>query len=136
MAKEHKYHRSHIEIDTALSQDRALELVRQALATRKGLVLDEQDGKRIVVVLKNAFGFPLLHFDVTATQSGSCTRLTTSLLDYKTSQMTYLYFIPMGPKTIEGYGEYRRFMNALQEVFAAADPSARSAVIERDTVTA
>ena len=46
--------------------------------------------------------------------------------------MTYFYVIPISPRYIDGYGEYRRFMRSLQEAITAADPSSRSSIIEKD----
>ncbi len=131
MAKAHKYSRSRLEIDTSLPGDRALDLARQAIETQSGVHLAGTGDGSLLATIKSWAGVKLLQFRVSGRPAGGRTRVATEILDYRTSQMTYL-FIPVGPKSMEGYGAYRNYMKALQQVVQAADPSARCAITERD----
>lgn len=134
MAKEHKYHHSHIEIDTALTLESVLQLARRVADARRTIELVEQDHNVLTFVSKGVLGDKLLTFTFTATTQGDRTHAVTELLRYTTSQEKLYYLIPISPRIIEGYGEYRRFMNGLQEVIAAADPGARCSIVERVAV--
>lgn len=131
MAKEHKYHRSRIEIDTALPVARLLDLARQTGESQRSVTVLGADAESVAFVFRNVFGVKLLTFAVHAREASGRTHGTTELLSYQTSQST-VFFIPVGPKLIEGYGEYRRYVSALKQVVEAADPSARCTVIERE----
>ena len=138
MAKKHKYHDSRIEIDTALPVDQVLDLSKRTAVTQPGVRLanaheDRSHEDGFSAVVKNAFGITQLTFSVHATGNGVRTSASTKLEDYMTSQTT-VYLIPVGPKLIGGYGEYRRFMGALEQVIRAADPTARCTIIEREDI--
>ncbi|NLI86213.1 MAG: hypothetical protein GX440_12675 [Propionibacterium sp.] len=133
MAKKHKYHDSRIEIDTALPVDRLLDLSKQTAETQPGVHLADEHTDGFSAAVKNAFGITNLTFSVHATGNGVRTSASTRLDDYMTSQTT-VYLIPVGPKLIGGYGEYRRFMGALEQVVRAADPTARCTIIEREDI--
>ena len=136
MAKEHKFHNSRVEVDTALSVEKSLDIVRRALATRSNLEIVGQSADSLTVKRKGMLGDQIMLFSVNAASNGTRTTVVTNLDEYKTEQMKYMYLIPMGPRTIVGYGDYRRVMRLLQETFQASDPTARCAVIERDVVGA
>ena len=131
MAKEHKYHHSRIEIDTSLPVERALNLATQTVETQRGVRLVDAGGEAVSAAITNLLGGRLVHFTVKARQSGGMTRISTELVQYRTSQQT-VFFIPVGPKSIEGYSVYRGYMRALQQVVQAADPSARCTITERE----
>lgn len=131
MAKEHKYHRSRIEIDTALDPAQVLDLARQAVGTENSLRVDGEYGDGFSVLLRNVFGIKIMHFTVHARREGERTQAVSRLQEYSTSQQTVL-FIPVSPKTIDGYGTYRRFMSTLQGVIQAADPAARCSILEQE----
>lgn len=129
MAKDHKYHFSRLEADTALSVKDSLGIARRVLETQKSLSEDSSIDDGFVVLMKSWVGMKIMHFSVTAAAFEGRTRVSTELLQYSTSQST-VYFVPIGPKTIEGYSIYRSYMRALGEALTAADPSTLFAVIE------
>lgn len=129
MAKEHKYHHSRVEIDTALSAQLVLQYARQTVDTQKSLRLDDEYESAFSVLVKNWAGVTMVHFTVEASAHGNRTHVVTCLREYRTSQTTY-FFVPVAPKTVEGYAEYRSFMRAFAAVIEAADPSAIHAIIE------
>lgn len=131
MAKKHKHHDSRIEIDTALPVGQALSLCRETVETQRSLRLSDEYADGFSALVKNEFGIVQLHFTVSAAQNGERTSVSTKLQEYQTFQNT-VYLIPVGPKMISGYGAYRNFMNALAQVFPAADPMAHCAIIERE----
>ncbi len=129
MAKQHKYHNSYIEIDSALSAEKTLDLARRTVESQRGLKLgDEHDGA-FSVLLKSIVGVTVLHFTVRAIDGDGGSLLVTRIEQYRTSQST-VFFIPIGPKSLEGYPQYRRYMNALAQVVQAAEGSARYTIKE------
>lgn len=134
MAKEHKYHRSRIEIDTSLPPARVLELAKQTIEAQRNVQLIAEDESQLLAVVKSIVGMKILHFTVTARAEGERTTVHTTIERYTTSQQTVLVFIPVGPKSMEGYSAYRTYMNSLQQVITAADPSARCTITERELV--
>ena len=131
MGKPHKYHRSRLEIDTSLSGDRVLELARQVVEAQSNVHLAGAVDDAMLATVKSWTATSLLQFKVAVRAGGERTHVATEILSYRTSQPTYM-FIPVGPKSMQGYGIYRSYMQALQQVVRAADPSARCAVTERD----
>lgn len=131
MAKPHKYYRSRIEIDTSLPGDRALDLARQAIETQAKVHLTSSAEGRLTAAIKSWAGLSLITFTVSEHSVEGRTKVATAIVDYRTSQMTWA-FIPIGPKSMEGYGIYRSYLRALQQVIEAADPSARCIITERD----
>jgi hypothetical protein len=131
MAKAHKYYRSRLEMDTSLSVDRVMDLARQTVEAQSHLKLTTTTDDTLIATIASWAGVKLLQFRVTARPAAGGTRVDTAILDYRTSQMTY-FFIPVGPKSMEGYGLYRDYMRALEQVVVAADPAARAVITERD----
>lgn len=131
MAKDHKYAKSRLELDTALSPSEIVEVAVQAIGTHKSVHLEGRDEDSLLAAVKSWVGMTLLRFAVVTETHGDRTHAATHLVDYTTSQTT-AYFIPVGPKTMEGYGDYKRFMATLERAMTAADPTARCAIIERE----
>ncbi|MBS1907170.1 MAG: FHA domain-containing protein [Actinobacteria bacterium] len=131
MAKQHKLANARIEIDSGLPIDRVLEIARHAVGTQKSLrIIGEGEGG-IRVALNGLLGGALMNFVVTAEAEGGRSRVISAIEAYRTSQTT-VYFIPVGPKSLEGIGIYRRFMTTFGQAMQAADPSARIQMIERE----
>lgn len=65
----------------------------------------------------------LCTFSAVATTDGGRTRLTVGGLEtYKTTQSTYLGFIPVGPKMIAGYAPYKKLLDEIATELRVADP--------------
>lgn len=132
MAKQHKYHNSRIEALTTLPVDTVLNLVAQVAERQRTIRMVGRDGTSARLNVKNLMGGTIIEFVVATSSDGYRTRVTCRMENYSTSRMTYFYVIPISPRYIDGYGEYRRFMRSLQEAITAADPSSRSSIIEKD----
>ncbi|GAB6859505.1 FHA domain-containing protein [Microbacterium xylanilyticum] len=127
MAKQHKLANARIEIDTALPVEQVIRIARQAVGIQKSLRItgEAPDGIRVSVG-------SLLHFTVTAEAVGGRTRSVSNIEQYRTTQTTLYFVIPVGPKSMEGIGVYRRFMAAFGQAMQAADPTAQIQMIERE----
>ena len=130
MAKQHKYHNSRIEALTTLPVDTVLNLVAQVAERQRTIRMVGRDGTSARLNVKNLMGGTIIEFVVATSSDGYRTRVTCRMENYSTS--TCFYVIPIPPRFIDGYGEYRRFMRSLQEAITAADPSSRSSIIEKD----
>lgn len=136
MSKEHKHHNSRIEITTALSVERALEVVRRTIETQSNLHLVGGAEGILSVHVKSWMSAVQISFVISAESEGDVARLASDILEYRTAQDRLLYIIPMGPVTMVGYKDYKRFMEALAHTVNAADPSARTQIIEQEAVGA
>ncbi|MGN8025471.1 FHA domain-containing protein [Microbacterium sp. 22242] len=131
MAKQHKLANARIEIDTALSIGRVIEVAVHAVGTQRSLRVIGESENGIRVALNGLLGGALMHFTVTADIVDGRTHAVSEIEQYRTSQTT-VYFIPVGPKSMEGIGIYRRFMATFGQAMQAADPSAKIRMIERE----
>lgn len=130
MAKEHKYHNSAVVIQTSLSPEQALNIAKEVVDSQREVHLSDLYSDGFSVVVKAPFGNVILHFLVTAKPNDWGTELSTYIVEYNTSVNTFL-LIPIGPKTMDGYGSYRRYMNGLVQVVSAADPTSLAKITER-----
>ncbi|MDQ4213449.1 FHA domain-containing protein [Microbacterium capsulatum] len=131
MGKPHKLAKARIEIDSDLSIDRTIEIARHAVGTQRSLRIIGEGASGIRVALTGLLGGALMHFVVSAEDADGRTRVVSAIEQYRTSQTT-VYFIPVGPKSMEGIGIYRRFMTTFGQAMQAADPSARIRMVERE----
>ncbi len=134
MAKPHKYDKSRIEIDTALSQEKLAEVIGGVIDVHKPLHLEGEEDGVILATVKSFVGLVLISFAIAMTSEEGRTRAVSEMLDYSMSQETLFYLIPVSPRTINGYGDYRRFMKALKSVVEEADPTAKCVIIEQESV--
>lgn len=140
MAKPHKYAHSHIDVQTRLSADRVAELTMaiggNTAATgmstwRAATRFEGAQPGRTNFSIRGIGGFSEMitfHVDITDTPTGSSAR--SQIDNYKTSQQT-VFFIPVSPKDMVGYGTYRKFMDSLSEAIRQEDPAAQVSVTER-----
>ncbi|WP_433599407.1 hypothetical protein ACQPXH_27700 [Nocardia sp. CA-135953] len=136
MPRRHKYADSHFAISTLLSADRFAEITKQVGDTTRMLGVgsvrfEGAERGRTNFSVRSLSGFYELitfHIAIADTAYGSSGR---SCIDtYKTTQQTYM-FIPLSPKTMNGYSIYRKFMNAVAEAIRAEDPRAQVTISER-----
>jgi hypothetical protein len=66
-----------------------------------------------------------LVFQLTAAPDADATRLTSSILRYKTSQTAVLGFIPIAPKRMLGLQAHRKWLSNLADALRSADPTAQ-----------
>lgn len=129
MATVKRFDKSHLAATTNLSPGRTLEISTEIADQIRGLRVDQRTDFAAAITLRNELRVEILTFTVTAEEQGSGTAVGASLDWFRTEQPT-LYFIPIGPKTITGYGKYRAFMRALESALLAADHEATVSVIE------
>ncbi|QLY28181.1 hypothetical protein H0264_22605 [Nocardia huaxiensis] len=136
MSRTHKYADSHFSITTRLSADRFAEITKTVGDNTKtigvGAVRFEgADRGRTNFSVRSMAGFYELitfHVAITDTPTGANGR---SCIDtYKTTQQSYM-FIPLSPKTMNGYSVYRKFMNEVRAAILAEDPQAQVVIAER-----
>ncbi|WP_433522809.1 hypothetical protein ACQPZ2_37925 [Nocardia pseudovaccinii] len=136
MPRRHKYAESHFAITTLLSADRFAEITKQIGDTTRMLGVgsvrfEGAERGRTNFSVRSLSGFYELitfHVVIDDTAYGSSGR---SCIDtYKTTQQTYM-FIPLSPKTMNGYSVYRKFMNAVAAAIRAEDPRAKVTISER-----
>lgn len=66
-----------------------------------------------------------LVFQLTATSSVDATKLRSSILRYKTSQTSFLGFIPIAPKRMLGLQAHRKWLSNFADALRKADPTAQ-----------
>lgn len=132
MARPHKYHHSRIEIETTLPPDQVADIVCNVIDMQKPLQLSKRDDHSISVIVKSFVGVSLMSFRVVLTSNAAGrTRAVSEMTEYTTSQRTY-FFIPIAPRFIDGYSEYRRFMRSFKQVVEGSDPTAQCTIIEQE----
>ncbi|GAA2183685.1 hypothetical protein GCM10009785_28330 [Brooklawnia cerclae] len=131
MAKKHKYHNAGLTLSSALTPAQLLTIAKQVAGTLKPLVLDAETPSSLRFLVKNWARVTFMSFGVDVASEGARTALTTTIAEYQTSQAT-VFFIPIGPKEMLGYGEYRSYMRALADAVVAADPGATFVITETE----
>lgn len=72
----------------------------------------------------------LCTFSAVASNGNGCTILRVGGLDtYKTTQSTFLGFIPVGPKAIAGYAPYKRFLEEVSAELRAVDSRVSTVIV-------
>ncbi|TQS43441.1 hypothetical protein [Cryptosporangium phraense] len=133
---------------TSLAPNAALEVVKGATARVKGggsdvlfsgiqtlgaafYVEREADGRLELSLNSGKRIIEICTFPATVTEKDGTTQLKVGgLTHYKTSQPTALGFIPVGPKSINGLGMYKRFLDEVSVALKSADGNARVAIEE------
>ncbi|MDQ1124225.1 hypothetical protein [Microbacterium trichothecenolyticum] len=131
MGKHHKKAGDGVDIVTALPATDIARHAKKALDISKGsglgkarMALTGESADGLTFAVQNILGMTLTQFRLTITDDGSRRTAVAALGEYTTSQTT-VYFIPIMPKTIEGYSDYMRWCAALSEFVQAADSAAR-----------
>lgn len=66
-----------------------------------------------------------LVFQLTAASNADSTELKSGILSYKTSQSTFLGFIPIAPKRMLGLQAHRKWLSNFANALRTADPTAQ-----------
>lgn len=136
MSRPHKYADSHIRVDTQVTGDRFAEITKFVGDNTKifgvaGVRFEGAEPGQTNFSVRSMAGFYELitfHVAITDTLLGSTGQ---SCIDsYKTTQQKYL-FVPISPRTMNGYSVYRKFMNSLAEAIIAEDTHARISISEQ-----
>lgn len=136
MSRKHKYADSHFSIATRLSADRFAEVSKHVGETTKSLAgggvrfEGAQRGRTNFSVRTMAGYYELMTFHVTIDDTATGSSGRSHIDSYKTTQSTYL-FIPISPKTMNGYGIYRKFMKDMCAAILTEDPLAQVTITER-----
>ncbi len=132
MAKNHKYHQARVEAESQLEPSLLIDIAKHvAFAMQKqGISVQGEGDHTLHLVVKNVFRVTQLEFYVNVEPRGFRTHIETDIVRYLTNQVKVLAFIPLGPKEMLGYKQYRNYMQSLANAVIAADPSAQTALIE------
>ncbi|APA99957.1 hypothetical protein [Nocardia seriolae] len=135
MSRKHKYADSHFSIETRLSADRFAEITKHVGDSTKTLLgtvrFEGADRGRTNFSVRSMAGFyELLTFHVTIHDTATGSSGRSHIDTYKTTQQTYM-FIPISPKTMNGYVLYRRFMKDVRAAVLAEDSRALVTISER-----
>ncbi|WP_405494492.1 hypothetical protein [Nocardia sp. NBC_00511] len=135
MSKRHKYAGSHLAISTGLPASRIAELSKYVgEEIKSGVTAIRFEGAGVgrtdfsVRGWGNHVEYLTFHVVISDAAHGATGR--TVIDSYKTTQQTYM-MIPISPKTMNGYGLYKRFMTKLADAIRAEDPRADVAITER-----
>ena len=131
MAKPHKYQFANIQLNTRITAESLHQLVQDLAATRKRIRFHSRSGNDTYFFVKNLVGGSILDFTVTITDNGEHRSLSTGIDEAVIVQEKFLVFIPIGPKQMTGYPEYRKFMMGLAQAAQSADPQAQAVITER-----
>ena len=139
MASVSGYTDSHISIETALSLDRLIELVRSIAGTkptglrggpaRLELSSTSSDGALFSVL--SLIGNICMKFKFMGRNTADGSTGESRIIAFRTTQEKLLGVIPVAPKQIDGYFLYKHFMTSLGRAVLLEDPNASVSVIER-----
>lgn len=138
MAKPHKHESDVIEIETSIDPSRLADLAVSAtqgikstsigingVTTGQKIVAAASGPAACVFIVKNAIGVALMQFTLNfQSASGDRTRATSSIDTYTTTRQTVM-FIPVSPRTMDGFHMYEGWSKRLSEMVQAEDSTAR-----------
>ena len=130
MGKPHKYANGSVTIDTSLTGDEVVDIVRKIVNSTKGFSIEGSASGVVRVKVKSWAKVTQMTFNVNHAPSAGGTQVSTKIVDYLTTQDKIFVFIPLGPKTMIAWKPYKQFMATLAAGLSAADPSARAAIVE------
>ncbi|MEV0252038.1 hypothetical protein AB0H76_36015 [Nocardia sp. NPDC050712] len=136
MSRKHKYADSHISVVTRLSADRFAHITKDVVDAAKTLGVgavrfEGADRGRTNFSVRTMAGFyELMTFHVTIADTSGGSSGRSHIDTYKTTQQTYM-FIPLSPKSMNGYSVYRKFMNEVRAAVLREDPGAQITITER-----
>ena len=130
MGKPHKYASANVTIHTSLTGDEVADIVRKIVDSTKGFSIEGSASGVVRVKVKSWAKVTQMTFDVNHAPSAGGTQVSTKIVDYLTEQSKILVFVPLGPKTMIAWKSYKRFMATLAAGLSAADPAARSTIVE------
>ncbi|MEO8528300.1 MAG: zinc ribbon domain-containing protein [Pseudolysinimonas sp.] len=122
----HKYQWNGVDATTSLTPDGIRLAVQSALLPFRGSVtLDTSNPSSYTGLIKSWAGVRMLTFDIEISEMANGWRaVRTSLIWWRTSQTTLFYFIPLGPKRMDGHQTYLDYVQMLGTNLRSADPSA------------
>jgi len=127
--KHHKYANASVTVQTSLTGDQVADIVRRIADSTKGLTVETVAPGGLGLKFKSWAKVTQMTFDVRWEQLPEGTRVETEILYYLMEQSSFM-FIPLGPKTMVAWKSYKRFMGTLAGALQAADPAARSTIVE------
>ena len=137
MAKSDKQAVRTIQVTSSLPADRLAGICKEAAeqctawaAHGKAIVtLVEVTTGKLRFSVRNRHGkLEYLSFEVHIAEHDDRRVMVSRILRYKTTQRTWAYLIPFGPKTIMAFDCYEQFMRRTEELVRQADPEARVVV--------
>lgn len=132
MAASHKFQHANVEVISSLPAEKLLAIAQDVVPGIKQLNMGASAHDGFGVTVKSWAKIPIMEFTVTAaTQADGTTRVVSEITHFLTQQSKVFIFIPVGPKELLGYGQYKEFMRTYADAVRAIDPSARATVTER-----
>lgn len=138
MAAKHKYQHSTLGATTTLPPDQVAVIAKSSAEKVKNKVPGQpfvrfegaQPG-RLNFSVRNLGGHgELMAFHAIVEGGDGNTAVRTGIDMFKTEQQR-VFFIPVGPKSLLGYGQYKRFAATLLADLQAADSSSRGQLVEQ-----
>ncbi len=131
MAKSHKYAGAHIKVtSSSLKAEKLLSLAEEVAGTFKQIEVRGKSEHGLSMMVKSIARVDLLEFALTAEDKGEGSTAVTEIGEYMTSQSTLFIFIPFGPKEMNGYTIYKKFMELYGKTVKALDQQARATITE------
>ena len=130
MGKPHKYAQATVTIETTLVGDAVGDVVRKVADAMKNVTVEKTGSGVMHLAIKSWAKVTQMSFDVHHASTAEGTRVSTEIGTYLTQQQKIFIFIPLGPKTMLAWKPYRQFIGTLAEAFKAADPAARTSIVE------
>lgn len=139
MSATHKNQYSTLRLSTSLPPDQvaqiasaAAEKVKSSIPGRPFVRFEGATPGQLQFSVRSMGGhMELMTFVADVTASGEQTTATTRIEAFKTTQEKLFMFIPVSPKTLVGYGEYKRFAATLLADLTAVDASTTGSLVER-----
>jgi len=138
MAAKHKNQHAGLKVRTSVPAGSVAEmarstgeLVKSSIPGRPFVRFEGSAPGRLLFSVRSMGGhMELMCFHLDVREAEGASHAETGIDGFKTTQSTVM-FIPVGPKTLVGYPEYKRFNAKLLEGLRAQDPSASGTFVER-----
>lgn len=142
MAAKHKFQHSTFRAQTTMDSDSLARLakdVSEQVGNRSSRIapyvrFEGAEPGRVLFSVRAWNGHAeLMSFccDIAGDPTSGSTTLQTHIQGFKTTQQKYMGLIPMGPKTMLGYGSYKKYAQALAQALQRCDPGSRGELVER-----
>jgi hypothetical protein len=133
MAKPHKHAGLTFQATTKLADSDIVQLAKTAAEGASVKVpqwssvrLEQVEPGLLVFSIRGPGGLvEQLVFQLEATSGADATKLRSSILRYKTSQTSFLGFIPIAPKRMLGLQAHRKWLSNFADALREADPTAQ-----------
>lgn len=138
MAAKHKFQNARLKVQSSLPGE---QLVALAVTAGEGVLNKIPGGAKVVVVesfpmsatfsVKSLGGVSeQMRFRFNVIESDGVRRGTSEITLFKTTQQR-VFYIPVAPKSLVGWSQYKKFCESLSSAIRAADPTASVEFVDR-----